>query len=262
MAENVAEGTPDSNNGSGRFLALLNMAMAMPGAKVDRELFLRKQLRPYCPKQQVQIAVDFNPAYAHIPLDRIDELADSVIKSHRWRAAAGSAAAGIPGGLAIVVTIPADTVWFVWHAIVVAQKLSYLYGWPELAQADETDVETQLRMAMLIGAMFGIGEANHALKFLAGQFAQEVGRRLPRQALTKTIYYPVIKEVCKWLGIRLTKETFGKSVSKLIPVVAGVLSGAITYASLPGMAHRLKNHLRELEYAKPAQPPDEDTNDE
>ena len=150
----------------------------------------------------------------------------------------------------MVVTIPTDTLQFIWHAIVLAQKLAYLYGWPELMQKGDPDEETEYRMLLLMGSMAGIGESNRVLSEIAKQFAHEVGRRLPRQALTKTVYYPIIKEILKWFGIRLTKKSFADGVVKVIPLVSGTIGATMTRFALRRMARNLKNHLRELEYAK------------
>ena len=230
-------------------LKILRAAMALPGARVDRASFLRSQLRPHYTDEQVREAIEFNPAHAGMSIHQIDEIADSVIKPHVIWAVGTSFAAGLPGGIAMAATIPADTVQFAWHAIVVAQKLAYLYGWPDLLEEGEPDEETQLRMVLLIGAMLGVAEANRLLAEIAKRFAREVGRRLPRYALTKTAYYPLIKAVLRWVGVGLTKQSFARGVSKLIPIVSGIISAGVTAYMLRPMARRLKNHLRILEYA-------------
>ena len=163
--------------------------------------------------------------------------------------------AGIPGGLALALTIPADTVQFVWHSIRLAQKLAYLYGWPDLMKEGDPDEETELRLVLLMASMLGIGEANQLLSKIAKQFAQEVGHRLPQYALTKTAYYPVVKQICKWLGIKLTKKIFAGGIAKVIPLVSGAFSAGMTSVALRRMARKLKNHLRDLEYANPSRDP-------
>ena len=61
--------------------------------------------------------------------------------------------------------------------------------------------------------------------------------------MTKTFYYPVVKSILKFFGVSLTKNTFAKGVSKVIPVVGGVVSGGITLASMLPMGNRLFNTL-------------------
>lgn len=79
-------------------------------------------------------------------------------------------------------------------------------------------------------------------------FAEQVVKRLPQQALTKTVYYPIIKQVAKWIGINLTKGSFAKGVGKAIPILGGVISGALTYASFRPSAKRLQKKLQEQMY--------------
>ncbi len=244
---------PQSSDDGGRTLAIIEAALAMPRTKVDRSAFLHDQLRSHCSERQVELAIEFNPAFARIPVTTIDRIADSVIRSQNFKAAAGSFVTGMPGGIAMAVTVPLDLAQNTGHALVLAQKLAYLYGWPELFQEGAPDEETQSRMAMLLGSMLGLRQANILLSEISSRFASQVASRLPRYALTKTAYYPVIKEICKWLGIKLTKTTFAQGVAKLIPVVSGGISGALTGVVQRKMAHRLKNHLRELEFAKPSQ---------
>ncbi len=241
---------PQSEDEGGRALAIIRAALALPGTKVDRAVFLRDQLRVHCSERQVDSAIEFNPAHAGIPIATIDKIADSVIRSQNLKAAAGSFVAGMPGGIAMAVTVPLDLAQNTGHAIVLAQKLAYLYGWPDLFQEGAPDEETQSRMAMLLGSMLGLQKANILLSQVSSRFASQVATRLPRYALTKTAYYPVIKEICKWLGIKLTKTTFAQGVAKLIPVVSGGISGTMTGVVQRKMARRLKNHLRELEFAK------------
>lgn len=233
-------------------MSLIKQIMAQPGVKVDRETFLRSQLSSHCPDEQVLAAIASNPAQAQIPIAKIDRVADSVIRSHVVKAGIGSFAAGIPGGFAMLATIPADTIQFFWHAVKLAQKLAYLYGWPDLLEDGEVDDETELRVLMLLGSMLGVGQANNALNLISKSLAQQVATRVPNQALTKTFYYPALKKALKWIGIKLTKQSFAKGISKLVPVVGGVASAGVTTLTLRPMARRLKRHLRKLEFAKPS----------
>ena len=249
MGTSTATAAMEPDDSSGWILRILRAALGLPGARVDRASFLRSQLRPHFPEEQVEEAIEYNPAHAGMSIDKIDEIADSIIKSHVIRAAGTSFAIGLPGGFAMVATIPADTVQFAWHSIVVSQKLAYLYGWPDLLEDGEPDEETILRIVLLIGVMLGAAEANRLLAEIAKRFAREVGRRLPRYTLTKAAYYPLIKAILRWVGVSLMKQSFAKGLSKVIPIVSGLVSAGVTAYTLRPMAGRLKNHLRTLEYA-------------
>ena len=230
---------------------ILMASMALPGAKVDRVSYLSSQLSSHCDDQQVTQAILLRPASAGISPDLIDKLADDCIRRHVLLASGTSFAAGVPGGLAMAGTVPADMVQFYWHALVMAQKLAYLYGWPDLLEKGEVDEQTELYLTLLVGTMLGAVVANEALAELARRFAVQTVRRLPRQALTKTWYYPIVKQVGKWSGISVTKRGFAGRVSKMVPVIGGVASAGVTAATMRPMAKRLKNHLRTLRYAFP-----------
>ena len=71
-------------------------------------------------------------------------------------------------------------------------------------------------------------------------------KQLTKQALTKTLWYPVMKHCLRFIGINLTKKTFAQGVSKAIPLIGGVVSSGLTFVSLQSQSSRLKKHLREL----------------
>ena len=236
---------------NGRFaLSFIKQIMLLPGVKVDRSAFLRSQLRSRCRRQQVERAIEYSPAAAGIRGRKINQIANGVIQSHVGIASAGSFAAGLSGSFAALATIPADAAQFYVHALVLAQKLAYLYGWPDLLEKGEVDDETELKVLMLLGSMLGVAQATHVLKLISKDFAQQVVKRVAKQALTKTFYYPVLKQSLKWIGISLTKQSFARGVSKVIPVLGGFASAGLTAVTLRPMARRLKRHLRKLEFAK------------
>lgn len=226
---------------------VMSTAMSIPGVKVDRDAFLRSELMPYCTKDQLEKAIN-NPVGV-VSQERIDALANACIRNQTAKVTAISTAAGIPGGLAVAATIPADMAQYYWHTFVLAQKLAYLYGIPDLCDENGNLTETSMDLLTLfVGVMMGAAVANNAIKNISKAFAVQVAKRLPQKALTKTIYYPIIKQVAKWIGINLTKSTFAKGVGKAIPFVGGVISGGLTFATFRPSAKRLQKKLREQMY--------------
>lgn len=221
---------------------VMNGALKMPMVKVDRTAFLTKEFSMYNNADQLR---------DKRPIDLFDEeaierAARGVINSHMTKATLTSAAAGIPGGFTMAATLPADIVQYYWHVLVVAQKLGYLYGWPDLLdEKGEITDGTRNVLTLFVGIMFGAQAANKLVGEIAKRVSLQAAKRLPQQALTKTMYYPVVKQVAKWIGVKMTKDTFGKSVGKAIPILGGVLSGAITAFSFKPMAEKLQKHLRE-----------------
>ena len=221
---------------------VMNLALSMPMVKVDRTAFLTKEFSMYDNADQLR---DKRPIDL-FDAEAIERAARGVINSHLTTATVTSTAAGIPGGLAMAATMPADIAQYYWHVLVVAQKLGYLYGWPDLLDDKGQITEgTRNVLTLFVGVMFGAQAASKLVGEIAKRVSLQAAKRLPQQALTKTIYYPVIKQVAKWIGVKMTKDTFGRGVGKAIPILGGVLSGAITAFSFKPMAEKLHKHLRE-----------------
>ena len=221
---------------------VMNLALSMPMVKVDRTAFLTKEFSMYDNADQLR---DKRPIDL-FDAEAIERAARGVINSHLTTATVTSTAAGIPGGLAMAATMPADIAQYYWHVLVVAQKLGYLYGWPDLLDDKGQITEgTRNVLTLFVGVMFGAQAASKLVGEIAKRVSLQAAKRLPQQALTKTMYYPVVKQVAKWIGVKMTKDTFGKSVGKAIPILGGVLSGAITAFSFKPMAEKLQKHLRE-----------------
>lgn len=92
-----------------KFVMIIKAAMSIPGVRINRDDFLRKELSKYFSSDKVDLAIQKNPASAGISVDEIEDIAKSCIDYETNKVSAISAAAGIPGGLAMIGTIPADT---------------------------------------------------------------------------------------------------------------------------------------------------------
>lgn len=224
---------------------VMGAALSMPGVKVDRDDFLKKELKNYCSPEQLNLAISSRPING-VSKEIIDRIANACINSHTTKVTTISAVAGIPGGFAMAGTIPADMAQYYWHVFVLAQKLAYLYGFPDLRDENGNLTDTASDMLTLfVGVMMGAPAANQAIKGLAKEFAKQVIKRLPQKALTKTMYYPIIKQIAKWIGVKLTKDTFAKGLGKVIPILGGVISGGLTLATFRPSAKRLQHKLQE-----------------
>lgn len=65
--------------------------------------------------------------------------------------------------------------------------------------------------------------------------------KVANKALTKTVWYPVVKKIAAMLGQKISKQTVGSVVIKVVPVLGGVVAGALTYATFRPMGQRLTN---------------------
>lgn len=230
---------------------IIKRAATLKGVTINRETFLRTELSKKCPPDMVKAAVETNPQAAGVPMQVMDELADAAISIETRKVSGLSALAGLPGGLAMVGTIPADVVQYFAHSLRIEQKLAYIYGWESfLNDEDEIDDETMYRLILFLGVMVQVGSVNVSLTKFAAQTAKVgVAKAIQKQALTKTFWYVPLKKVLRVVGVNVTKKSFAEAVAKGVPVVGGVVSGGLTYATFRPSAVSLKKHLRALPQA-------------
>lgn len=230
------------------FEMALVSASKLPLVKINRKEYLRKELAPFYSEDVINLAIENNPAYAGINVGKIHQIAESSINFETNKVTAFSAVAGLPGGFALVGTIPADLAQYTCHLLRIMQKLIYLYGWEELENNnDGFDDETKNLVTLFIGIMYGVNSAGIAVNKIAQTAAQRTSKKLAELALTKTFFYPIVKQVVIALGGKMTKEIFAKTVSKTIPLLGAGLSGGITYYTFKPMANKLKEHLSKFD---------------
>ena len=231
---------------------IIILGLKTPGISVDRSEFLSKELMKNHPKEVINKAIATTPANAGIPAE--DLIADNVIKFERTCVTGISAALGAPGGAAMVATIPADIVQYYGCMLRAAQKLMYLYGFPEIdtsVKGEKFDSETLNILTVCLGVMYGVAGASNAIKAMAKSLASGVEKKLINTALTKGTIYPIVKSVSKWFGVRMTKEVFAGFFKKAIPVAGGVIGGGITYVSFKPCCDRLKSVLEDTLLSNP-----------
>ncbi|QPI66943.1 EcsC family protein [Exiguobacterium sp. PBE] len=233
-------------NGSEVFEVLMTNAVKLPGVKVDRKEFLAQSFSKYVPATQLAEVVEKGPLEAKVPLSIIKKVAKRNITNQTMKSSSASFAAGLPGGIGLAATIPADTAQFFGFALRLAQEIGYLYGYDDFWEDGELNVErVNGELILFLGVMFGVGGATATIKALSAQLSKEALKKIPNKALTKTVYYPIIKKMSAMIGVKMTKDTFAKGISKMIPLAGGVISGGITYSSMTKMGNRLMNTLEE-----------------
>ena len=140
-------------------LDFLAKVVRVPGVRVNREAFLREELsKLHLSDDAIARALGSSPVLVGVPLSELDRIADEAISYETNKSAAISFVAGIPGGFAMLGTIPADLMQYYMHALRIMQKLAYLYGWGELLpDGRETDDDTLGVLAVFFGVMLGVG---------------------------------------------------------------------------------------------------------
>ena len=227
---------------------IIILAVKTPGVHISRAAFLQKELFKNHPQDVIDKEIATTPAQAGISPKEIAKIADNVIALERNCVSGISVALGAPGGWAMAATIPADIVQYYGYTLRATQKLLYLYGFPEIDVGEDglqLDSETINAIIMCLGVMNGVAGANNAIKGMAKALAIGVEKKLLNMALTKGAFYPLVKSILKWFGIKLTKSVFAGFFKKAIPIVGGVIGGGLTFLAFKPCCHRLKDALQD-----------------
>ncbi|WP_441775995.1 bacteriochlorophyll 4-vinyl reductase [Limosilactobacillus fermentum] len=222
-------------------LNVLNESLKLPFIKVDRSDFLTKT---FSNKIDDMPKLFKEGPQAFFSKEELDRIASNVINSNVLQSSSISFASGLPGGVAIAATIPADMAQFYGYSLKLAQEISYVYGYQNIwTNQDELTEDAKNTLILYLGIMFGVSSAGSTIRILSNKLALQALKQLPNKTLTKHLYFTILKKVLAIFGTKLTKATFAKGVSKVIPVVGGVLSGSMNYLSLKPMANKLKDEL-------------------
>ena len=219
-------------------LNVINESLKLPFIKVDRSDFLTKT---FSNKIDDMPKLFKEGPQAFFSKEELDRIASNVINSNVLQSSSISFASGLPGGVA---TIPADMAQFYGYSLKLAQEISYVYGYQNIwTNQDELTEDAKNTLILYLGIMFGVSSAGSTIRILSNKLALQALKQLPNKTLTKHLYFTILKKVLAIFGTKLTKATFAKGVSKVIPVVGGVLSGSMNYLSLKPMANKLKDEL-------------------
>lgn len=250
----IIDAIDENKNGEIDIEDIVIKGFKIPGIRINRENFLRKELIKSCSKETIDIAVKYNPMTANILIEDIDKLADEVIQYERVCVTGISAALGVPGGAAMAVTIPADIIQYYAYMLRAAQKLLYLYGFPEIASDEEgvvIDSESMTILIISLGVMHEVAGAKNALLVLSKALGKGVKKELMKKALTKGVIFQVSKKIAKYFSVNLTKEIFTSFFEKAIPVVGGVIGGALTYLAFKSRCDKFKSSLQNTIFTNP-----------
>ena len=251
--EKIVKAMDQNGDGNLTIEDVIIAGLKIPGIKIKRDEFLRKELKNHYEENIIEKAINTTPAKANISIEEVDKIADDVIQYERLRVSGISTALSVPGGITMVATLPTDIAQYYGYMLRAAQKLLYLYGFPEIDINDEQllDSATMNTIIVCMGVMYGVAGANTALKTMAKALGTGVEKKLIHTALTKGTIYPIVKATAKWFNVRMTKEIFAGFFKKSIPVVGGVIGGGITYTSFKPCCERLKNTLKETRLSNP-----------
>lgn len=224
------------------FDEVLAVAVKAPMIKIDRAEFLKNNFSREVEPKMVDKIVQTSPIKAGVSEHILKKIASECIKNETYNVSALSFGTGF-GGL---IGIPADLAQYLVHVLRISQKLAYIYGYPSMISIDGgMDDATKNIILLFIGMMYGVKGTEKVIANLSVTLAEQIAKNISREALTKTAWYPLLKEICKQVGIKVTKDTLGKAAFKSIPVLASIVSATLSYICFEKNAERLHKTLRE-----------------
>ncbi len=217
---------------------VIGAAVQIPMVKVERDKFLAEQFAGSV--DNIQDIIDNGPVEYGISREILSSMANKLIIKRTSQSSIASFVSGIPGGLAMAATIPADIIQFFGMTLRLAQELSYLYGAEDLwvdGKIDDERIQSQL--IMYCGVMFGVSGAVSGVRVLSTQIAETTSKKMARKPLMNKIWYRIAKKIGKAINVRVNKKLVSEATKKVIPIVGGVISGTLNFASMMPMAKRL-----------------------
>ena len=151
----------------------ISKAIQIPGVKVNRSEFLVSVFKNADNDLREKI-LNEGPVAAGCNKEEIKAIAKKLVNERTLTSTGLSFAAGLPGGIAMAGTIPADTIQFYGIALRLAQEISYLYGAEDLWENGSVDVERVTNQLILYcGVMFGVSGASATLKLMASALSKQ-----------------------------------------------------------------------------------------
>ncbi|MDY6143515.1 MAG: EcsC family protein [Arcanobacterium sp.] len=229
-------------------IKVITAALRLPYVRIDREAFLRKSLRRRYPRSVVNEAISTTPAAAGVSSTAVKHIAKQVINAEARKATAISFATGLPGGAAMLATVPADLAQYFAFLLRVIQKLAYLYGFEEFdLQRKPIPQDTVNQILVLLGVMFKVEGSSNVMRAVAEVAAQKAQKNLARRAAVRTLTNPMARKVLEKLSVKLATNTASDGLAKVIPVVGGFTSAALTHSQFKKAAHTLRTAFEKIE---------------
>lgn len=246
VAETVVEqATNNSSKGLALFEKSFELALKIPGVKINRCSFLKHQLHPYVSIEKLSSIAEVN-TFDLVDDKILDIVANATIKNHIRAVTVISAGTGAPANpIAAVGLAAVDMTQYFAQVLMLAQKIAYIYGFPDLMDEKENFTEVSKSMLfVLLAVAFGCKIGDQKIRMVLAALAKGVEKKLPQKALTKTWWYPIIKKIAPWFAERMSKQKLGAILGKAIPFIGVPLSGGITYLSFRKAAKDLKKECK------------------
>ena len=214
----------------------ITAASQLPFVKVNWEEFLRKE---FAGDKYLENIIKDGPQSVFTS-QALRKRADRVIANATNKTSVASFVTGLPSN---PVTALASG-----FALNLSQQIAYLFGEEELFSGDYNQLpeEARIRIVAYLGIMVGASGSSALIANVSKMAGKSLGKKVAQQALTKTAWYPLVKKIGSTIGFKITKQSIGKSITKVVPVIGGVISGGLTYMTFKPMGNKLADTFVDL----------------
>ncbi|SDB10525.1 hypothetical protein SAMN02910293_00539 [Streptococcus henryi] len=238
-----------SNNDQNQMYEVLiqtiTAASQMPFVKVNREEFLRKE---FSGDKYIEKIIKDGPQSVFTS-QALRKRAQKVITNSTNKTSIASFVTGIPSNpVTAFASGGADVIQYFGFALNLSQQIAYLFGEDDLFNGDYDKLpeEARIRIIAYLGIMFGASGSSALIANISKTAGKNIGKKVTQKALTKTSWYPLVKKIGSTLGVKITKQSVGKSITKIVPLIGGVVSGGLTYVTFKPMGNKLADTFVDL----------------
>lgn len=220
-------------------VSMVEKVTKLPMVKVDREKYLVELFNPRNEVEKKEL-LEQGPHKLY-DLEVLRNIANKEVSSMTNKTSLLSAGTGLASNPYLAAGLgAADISQYYGSLINMLQKISYIFGQGDFFDVDNNISEENKQKIMLyLGVMFGIGIGGRAFSAISRVAGKNIGKKLASSPLTKTVWYPVLKKIGPIIGAKITKDSFGRGVSKTIPLLGAAISGGMTYATFKPMGKKL-----------------------
>lgn len=164
-------------------LNVINESLKLPFVKVNRDEFLIKVFgNDVADKTKL---IEEGPT-VFFTKQELDRKAQSRINYLTSQSTVVSFATGLPGGLAMAATIPADVAQFYGYSLKLAQEISYIYGYENFwTEQGELNDDAKNTLILFLGVMLGVTSTGAVVRVLSSKLSTQALKKIPQKALTK-----------------------------------------------------------------------------
>ena len=210
--KNETTNISNSSKDSEWWIKLFDLAISSPGVKVDRESFLRKELKGKVPDSIIERSIAVGTIQAGVPKELAEKLAQNVINSKCVLTSIISFASGIPGGaLGLFGGSAVDITQYFGNFFNLSQKLMYIYGYKDISEFDSSQIDIMIAM---LGAASGIEMAQIFVAKQLPKLVEKITAGIIAKQTSKNIFKKIANKILVVLGKKgiamFTKDELAK----------------------------------------------------